>query len=107
MVQKCRDVEWDVDEIMRENGWGNEDGRSLIVTRDHLPRLWQAMTDRPREGKGKQGEGVHGKVKMGDEIDVKDLLMMGRIIVEKRALDSLLKEHQTDLTKEVARATYS
>lgn len=105
-MQKCRDVEYDVEEIMGCNRWGREDGRSLIVTRDRLERLWDAMTDIPRGGRAKVGEGKHGKVRREDEVDVKDLLTTGRVVIEKRALDSILRSHESDLVREVARAKY-
>jgi large subunit ribosomal protein L4 len=38
------------------------------------------------------------------DVDVKDLLGMGRIIIEKTALDKILREHRSDLVKKVARA---
>lgn len=104
-MQKCRDIEYDIDEIMAQNRWGNADGRSLIVTRDRLDRLWGAMTD-SRDGRERKGEGRHGKVRREDEVDVKDLLTLGRVVIEKRALDSILKEHESDLRREVAKARY-
>lgn len=36
-------------------------------------------------------------MEMEADVDVKDLLELGRIIIEKRALDSILNSHQTDL----------
>ena len=106
-MQKCRDIEYDIEEIMACNHWGREDGRSLIVTRDRLERLWEAMTDVPRGGgRAKVGEGRHGMVRREDEVDVKDLLTTGRVVIEKRALDSLLRSHESDLVREVARAQY-
>ena len=110
VVQKCRDADvegYDFEEMMNVNRWGRGDGRSLIVTRDRLPWLVEAMTERPREGRVKEGVGKHGKVVQEDEVDVKDLLTLGRVIIEKRALDSLLREHESDIVKEVARATYN
>ncbi|KAL8795115.1 MAG: hypothetical protein Q9195_002412 [Heterodermia aff. obscurata] len=110
IVQKCRDGDlegWDFEEVMNVNGWGRADGRSLIVTRDRLPGLIERMTEKPRAGREKEGVGRHGKVVAEDDVDVKDLLTMGRVVIEKRALDSLLREHESDIVKEVARATYS
>ena len=91
---------------MNVNRWGRADGRSLIVTRDRLPGLMGMMAEKPSQGKWKEGVGRQGKVLMEDEVDVKDLLTLGRVIVEKRALDSLLRKHESDLVREVPRATY-
>ena len=79
---------------MKGNHWGNADGRSLIVTRDKRPKLFQAMK--------KAGE--HGRAKTEADVDVKDLLEMGRIIIEKRALDSILRDHSSDLNRTVPSA---
>jgi large subunit ribosomal protein L4 len=83
-----------INKIMKVNHWGNPDGRSLIVTRDRRPNLVEAMR--------KAGE--HGRVKVEDDVDVKDLLELGRIIIEKRALDSIIREHSSDLNRTVASA---
>lgn len=100
IVQKCRDLEMDeprwLEQIMTRNHIGHADGRSLLVTRDVLPNLFHAM----------KVVGRHGVVKQEDDIDVKDLLEMGRVIIEKRALDSILKDHSSDLDRTVPSATY-
>jgi len=101
VVDKIRDLEEEVDErwvgkIMRGNGWGAADGRSLIVTRDAVPRWRGALEKRGR----------HGVLLREGEVDVKDLLGMGRVIFEKRSLDSIIKDHVSDLEREVARARY-
>ena len=100
IVQKCRDLETEeprwLEQIMTRNHIGHADGRSLLVTRDVLPNLFHAM----------KGAGRHGVVKEEDDIDVKDLLEMGRVIIEKRALDSILRDHSSDLDRTVPSATY-
>jgi large subunit ribosomal protein L4 len=40
-----------------------------------------------------------GRLRTVDEVDVKNLLEMGRLVVEKEALDYLLFKHQSDLVK--------
>ena len=100
IVQKCRDLEMEeprwLEQIMTRNHIGHADGRSLLVTRDVLPNLFHAMKE----------AGRHGKVKQEDDIDVKDLLEMGRIVIEKRALDSILRDHSSDLDRTVPSAMY-
>ncbi len=86
-----------ISKIMKVNHWGNPDGRSLIVTRDRRTKLVEAMR--------KAGE--HGKVKTEDDVDVKDILELGRIIIEKRALDSLIRDHSSDLNRTVPSAVRS
>lgn len=73
--------------VFPANGWGNADGRSLVVTLDWRKNLFTAM----------EGAGEQGVAKTWQDVDVKNLLEMGRLIVEKGALDLLLEHHQSDL----------
>jgi hypothetical protein len=43
--------------------------------------------------------GEIGRLRTVDEVDVKNLLEMGRLVVEKEALDYMLYEHQSDLVR--------
>ena len=101
IVDKIRDLEEDVDErwvplMLKRNGWAREHGRSLIISRDPLRRWRGAMEERAE----------HGMLLQEGEVDVKDLLRMGRLIVEKRSLDAIIKTHVSDLKTRVARAHY-
>jgi large subunit ribosomal protein L4 len=83
-----------VKQIFEHNGWGNEDGRTLIITGSFRKNLFRALRD----------AGEDGRVQMEADVDVKDLLELGRVIIEKRALDSILAEHASDLASKVRRA---
>ena len=101
IVDKMRDVETDrgkqwIPVILNKNGWGREAGRSLIISRDPLRRMRAAMEENAE----------HGRILQEGEVDVKDLLGMGRLIIEKRSLDAMIKAHRSDLEREVARASY-
>lgn len=63
-------------------------GRSLLVTLENRPLLEQALDkmDRRRQALTWQ------------EVDVKDLLELSRIIIERSALHNILLAHQEDLT---------
>ena len=105
VVQKVADVEnedsrW-MEQIMQWNHWGKVDGRSLIITRKVMPKLFAALNG----GREQPGCGQHGIVKEEADIDVKDLLELGRIVIEKRSLDAILKEHSSDLNMRVPSAT--
>lgn len=105
VVQKVTDIEnedsrW-MEQIMQWNHWGKVDGRSLIITRRVMPKLFEALNG----GKEQPGCGQHGIVKEEADIDVKDLLELGRIVIEKRSLDAILKEHSSDLNMRVPSAT--
>lgn len=108
VVQKVEDIEMNdsrwIENIMEWNHWGKEDGRSLLVTRRVMPRLFEALNG--AKG-GQPGAGQHGRVKEESDIDVKDLLEMGRIVIEKRSLDSILKDHSSDLNMTVPSAVYT
>jgi large subunit ribosomal protein L4 len=82
--------------IFEHNGWGNADGRTLVITGSFRKNLFRAL----------RHAGEDGRVQMEDEVDVKDLLELGRIVIEKRALDSILNDHQSDLTQKKAVAVY-
>lgn len=85
-----------IKQIMERNRWGNADGRSLIVTRNVRQNLFEALAH----------AGEDGRVKTEEDVDVKDILELGRIIIEKRALDSILKRHSSDLNRTVPSAVY-
>ena len=80
--------------IMETNHWGNIDGRSLIVTETIRPNLYEAIA----------GIGEDGRAKTENDVDVKDLLELGRIIIERSALDGLLRDHSSDLNRTVPSA---
>ena len=76
-----------IEQIFDKVNFGKRDGRSLIVTGTKLPNLYAALA-------GTYGVGL---AKTGDAIDVKDLLEMGRIVIEKQVLDSIFKKHSSDI----------
>ena len=96
VVQKIEDNDvrghrW-LQEIMEWNHWSRPDGKSMIVTRKS-PANFLKLMNTGEKGKG----GIHGEAISDVDVDVKDLLSLGRLIVEKRALDSILAEHSSDI----------
>lgn len=89
------DLEHDDPEYAKQvfdyNHWSGTAGKSLVVTTDERENLFK-------------GIGMSGKARTIDTVDVKNLLEMGRIIIEKSALDQILEEHQSDLISKVRRA---
>lgn len=77
--------------FFQANAWGQGNGRSMMVTSDakleHTMPIMEAMAD----------VGKHGVMKDVWDIDVKDLLETGRVIIEKSALDTILYAHASDL----------
>jgi large subunit ribosomal protein L4 len=85
--------EW-ASQVFQYNRWGKEYGRSLIVTADKRENLFEALHNAPE----------HGRALTTWDVDVKDLLETGRVVIEKSALDAILEEHQSDLTGKVRNA---
>lgn len=73
--------------IFESNEWGKQNGRSLLVTELIKLRLFEEMED----------IGEHGTIKDVTDVDVKDLLETGRVIIEKGALNTLLAAHSSDI----------
>ncbi|PVI04725.1 ribosomal protein L4 [Periconia macrospinosa] len=63
-------------------------GRSLLITGENRPILEQALDKMGRRRQALTWE----------EVDVKDLLELSRIIIERSALYNILRHHQSDLT---------
>lgn len=93
IVDAMRNLEssqrWYLTQVFRRNGWGKADRRSLLVASN-------------RSGKaglftGMESMGAHGSILEVEDVDVKDLLEKGRIIVEQTALERMIKEHSSDL----------
>ena len=73
--------------LLAHNGFGKDGGRSLFVTTEERKNLFWAF----------EYAGDEGRALMEGEVDVKDLLETGRVIIEKSALDNMLRDHQSDL----------
>lgn len=76
--------------VFEHHGWGKDGGKTLVITRKKVENLWMAL----------EGNEV-GEVRRVKDVDVKNLLELGRIVVEKRALDDMLRAHQSDLVSKV------
>jgi large subunit ribosomal protein L4 len=85
--------EW-ASQVFEHNRWGKLYGRSLIVTADKRENLFEALSKAPE----------HGRALTTWDVDVKDLLETGRVVIEKSALDEILSEHQSDLIGKVRNA---
>ncbi|KAF2014850.1 ribosomal protein L4 [Aaosphaeria arxii CBS 175.79] len=70
--------------------WGKSSGSSLLITVKDRPLLEMTLAQTP----------LKGQALLWDEVDVKDLLGQGRVVIEKGALQMLLLKHQDDLPKQ-------
>lgn len=77
--------------VLSALGLGRADGRTLFVTGDRRDRLYQAMEQIPREGRALDL----------DDVDVKDLLETGKVVMERSVLKEMILRHQSDLVANV------
>ncbi|OIW29556.1 ribosomal protein L4 [Coniochaeta ligniaria NRRL 30616] len=77
--------------IMQGLRWGAEHGRTTFVTGDRRPNLFTSLEVAGEEGRALELE----------DVDVKDLLETGRIVIEREALREMIKRHQSDLVSNV------
>jgi large subunit ribosomal protein L4 len=103
--------------IFQQNNWGNTNGRSLLVTSSRrlltdvqkqqvrgLMRIERekvlqelAEEEKSRMFAAMEDCGDDGRLLDEMDVDVKNILEMGRIVIEYRALQRLLKHHDSDL----------
>lgn len=67
--------------------WGRAAGRTTFITTDQRPNLFTSL----------EAAGEHGRALVVDDVDVKDLLETGRIVIEREALRNIIRHHQSDL----------
>ncbi|KAF2659845.1 54S ribosomal protein YmL6 [Lophiostoma macrostomum CBS 122681] len=69
--------------ILDRHSLGREGGKSLLITHREREDLANAFAELPREG----------RTLPWWDVDVKDLLELGKIVIERRALNLFLEEH--------------
>ena len=77
------------------NGWGKGNGRTLVVWH---PREGESMMEEARLLEGMSQIGEHAKVRTTPDVDVKDLLSCGRVIIEEEALNQILTQRSRSVT---------
>ncbi|CAM1507824.1 Fc.00g046720.m01.CDS01 [Cosmosporella sp. VM-42] len=73
--------------VLDNLGLGRASGRTTFVTGDRRERLYEAMEQVPWEGRALDFE----------DVDVKDLLETGQIVMERSVLKEMIEQHQSDL----------
>ena len=84
-------------DVLRTNRMGYGDGRTLFVTLEERENLRTALAG--------DKMGKEGRVVDVSDIDVKDLLELGRVVMEKAALFELLRRHQRDVLPDLRLTT--
>lgn len=77
--------------VLKNLGLGKKDGKTLFVTGDRRETLWNAMEKVPR----------HGRAMDLEDVDIKDLLELGKVVMEKSVLREMIEQHQSDLISRV------
>ncbi|WAO92498.1 Hypothetical protein NCS54_01001100 [Fusarium falciforme] len=72
-------------------GLGRASGRTLFVTGNRREALFEAMEQVPWEGRALDLE----------DVDVKDLLETGKVVLERSVLKEMIEQHQSDLVSRV------
>ncbi|KAI0439951.1 ribosomal protein L4/L1 family protein [Xylaria telfairii] len=80
-----------VKQVLDTNGWGRKAGRSTFITSSPRDTLFEALDLVPNWGRALDVS----------DVDVKDLLETGRIVVERDALMHMIESHQSDLIPSV------
>jgi large subunit ribosomal protein L4 len=80
-----------VRQVMGTLEWGRGFGRTLFVTREERPNLFTALNLAADEGRA---------LELAD-VDVKDLLEEGRVVIERTALREMIEAHQSDLVSRI------
>lgn len=83
-----------IKEVFGKNGWGSEHKRSLLVA-------GQKNRDNHHLFDGMKMAGEQGRLLELEDVDVKDLLETGRVIIEYHALNRMLRQHRSDLVAPV------
>ncbi|KAJ5939060.1 50S ribosomal protein L4 [Penicillium verhagenii] len=82
--------------ILLQNGWSTKKGRSTFITEKVNEELFDKVSKLHR----------FATIMDRSDVDVKNLLETSRLIIEKTALNKILKEHSRDLLSRPAKATY-
>ncbi|KAF7544472.1 hypothetical protein G7Z17_g9925 [Cylindrodendrum hubeiense] len=77
--------------VLSNLGLGRAGGRTLFVTGDRREALFEAMGQVPKDG----------RVLDLEDVDVKDLLETGKVVLERSVLKELIEQHQSDLVSKV------
>lgn len=71
--------------------WDRRFGRTTFITGDRRPNLFTGLEVAAEDGRALELE----------DVDVKDLLETGRLVIERSALKEMIKSHQSDLVSQV------
>lgn len=76
-------------DMLKWHKLGHANGRTLIITHKERPAMSEAFEDAKLKWEA--------ELLQASDVDVKDLLQLGRIMIEEQALSRILSTHQADL----------
>ncbi|EPS32435.1 50S ribosomal protein L4 [Penicillium oxalicum] len=85
-----------LEKILETNHWNTKKGRSTFITSEVDADLFEKVEKMHR----------YATIMDRSDVDVKNLLETARLIIEKKALDQILKKHSRDLNSQPAKARY-
>ncbi|KAF7718468.1 Uncharacterized protein PECH_003731 [Penicillium ucsense] len=85
-----------LEKILETNNWNTKKGRSTFITSEVDMDLFAKVEKMQR----------YATIMDRSDVDVKNLLETARLIIEKKALDQILKKHSRDLSSQPAKARY-
>jgi len=91
-----------LENFFETHGWGRGNGRTLVVAKAPITQFNEngeellGRKDHLLQAMDQVGE--HGEAQYVHDVDVKDLLSFGRIVIERKALDQILRERSKDMT---------
>ncbi|KAK0666852.1 putative mitochondrial LSU ribosomal protein L4 precursor [Cercophora samala] len=80
-----------VGEMLGAMQWGKAHGRTTFITGDERMNLFTAM----------EVAGENGTALQLQDVDVKDLLETGRIVMERSVLKEMIRQHRSDLVSSI------
>ncbi|KAF2733946.1 ribosomal protein L4 [Polyplosphaeria fusca] len=86
--------------LWRSHGWWSKQDKPNLITSEERPMLSRALgrfTNAWNE-KGRRGGNYWGRLHKWEDVDVKDLLGGGKLVIERSALHRILRAHQSDLS---------
>ncbi|KAK7751697.1 54S ribosomal protein yml6, mitochondrial [Diatrype stigma] len=89
-LEKAFKAKW-ARQVLDANEWGRSAGRSTFITAARTQHLYGALQLLPR----------YGTALDVDDVDVKDLLETGRLVIERAALMEMIERHQSDLVSRI------
>lgn len=85
-----------ITELLTRLGWARENGKSLFVTTEDSLISDETPIEKQKEYMTKSN---HGKLETMENVDVRAVLQPSRVVIEKKALDWILSEHERDIQR--------